>query len=255
MGSTDFIVVQLTDPHIGGEWGLRDPVAALAATIESVRALNREPDAILITGDLTDGGADADYAVARELLAGLDAPLYVVAGNHDDRAALRRHFRVPGGEGRAPIQYAVALGPLRLLVLDTTIPGTAAGALPAPALVWLEAELAAAPATPTLVALHHPPLAIGIAEWDEIGLAAADREALAAVIARHRHVRRLVCGHVHRTVVGELGGAGVLAVSGSYVQAKLDLGTDEIKLADEPAAFAVHALVDGELLSHVQPVA
>ncbi len=148
--TTPFLLAQLTDPHIGGTWGFGDPVAGLAAAVESLRRVNRAPDAVLITGDLTDTGADADYAVVRELLAPLRAPIYVAAGNHDDRAALRRHFDVPGGDAGGqregtPIQYAVDLGPLRLLVLDTTRPGADAGELGADRLAWLDAELAAAP--------------------------------------------------------------------------------------------------------------
>jgi len=253
-----FLVAQLTDPHIGGEWGFGDPAARLTAAVESIRGLNHMPDAVLITGDVTNSGADVDYAVARELLAPLCSPLYVAAGNHDDRAGLRRHFDVPG-DGlttgtHAPIKYSVHLGPLRLLVLDTTRPGEDAGLLDADQLAWLDAELCGAPAIPTLVAMHHPPLAVGIADWDAIGLPAADRDALGAVIARHPQVRRLVAGHVHRTIASDLGGRAVLAVPSTYVQAKLDLGTDRIQLIDEPPGFAVHVLVDGELISHVQTV-
>jgi len=256
--TTPFLVAQLTDPHIGGEWGFSDPAARLAAVVESIGRLNREPDAVLITGDLTNSGADADYAVVRELLAPLRSPLYVAAGNHDDRATLRRHFDVPCDglpvDAGAQIRYAVDLGPLRLLVLDTTRPGKDAGELGADQLRWLDTQLGAAPTAPTLVAMHHPPLAVGVADWDAIGLAAADRDALGELIARHPQVRRVVAGHLHQTIAGDLGGRAVLAVPSTYVQAKLDLGTDKIQLTDEAPGFAVHVLVDGELISHVQTV-
>ena len=145
-------------------------------------------------------------------------------------------------------------GSLRVLVLDTTRPGQDAGELGAERLEWLDAELSAAPELPTLVAMHHPPLAVGIAQWDAIGLPAGDRDALGTVIRRHPQVRRLVAGHVHRTIASDLGGRAVLAVPSTYVQAKLDLGSDEIALGDEPPGFAVHVLVGGELISHIQPV-
>ncbi len=256
--TTPFMLVQLTDTHLGGTWGFGDPAAGLAMAVEAVRLLNREPDAVLITGDLANCGNDADYEKLRELLAPLGSPIYVVAGNHDDRAALRRHFDVPGGEqsggAQAPIQYAVDLGPLRLVVLDTTRPGEDAGELGADRLGWLDAELDAVPELPTLVAMHHPPLSVGIAQWDAIGLPAGDRDALGEVIGRHPQVRRLVAGHVHRAIASDLGGRAVLAVPSTYVQAKLDLGSDEIALVDEPPGFAVHVLVGGELISHIQTV-
>ena len=64
----------------------------------------------------------------RQLLAPLQAPLYVLPGNHDDRGALHRHFGVPGADGD-PVQYSVDFGPLRLVVLDTTRPGEDPGRL------------------------------------------------------------------------------------------------------------------------------
>lgn len=246
-----FLLAQLSDPHIGGEWGGGDPIAGLAAAVECARGLR--PDAVLVSGDLSDNATDAEYDLVRELLAPLEAPLYVLAGNHDDRRALHRHFGVPGAAGE-PVPYSVELGPMRLIVVDTTRPGENPGALGADRLAWLNAQLAAAPGLPTLVAMHHPPFATGVPAWDELGLPAADRRALAAVIERHPHVQRLVAGHVHRTINGAVGGRPALVVPSTYVQARLKFDSDEIELADEPACFALHAVVDGELTSHIQPV-
>jgi Icc protein len=252
--SRPFLLAQLSDSHIGAEWTeADDPVAGLAAAVESVRSMRPHPDAVLLTGDLADHGTDAEYEQLRELLGPLEAPLYLLPGNHDDRRALRRHFGVPGADGD-PVQYSADLGPLRLVVLDTTRPGEDPGALDAERLGWLDAELAAAPEQPTLLAMHHPPLVTGVPAWDEIGLPTADRRALREVVERHPQVRRLVAGHVHRTISGELAGRAVLSVPSTYVQARLNFASREIELAAEPAGFAVHAVLDGELISHVQPV-
>jgi 3',5'-cyclic-AMP phosphodiesterase len=248
-----FLLVQLSDPHVGADWGDGDSVAMLAAAVESVRALESNPDAVLISGDLADHAVDVEYEQVRELLAPVEAPLYVLPGNHDDRLALRRHFGVPGADGQ-PVQYAADLGPLRLVVLDSTRAGEDRGELDAGRLAWLEATLAAAPGTPTLLALHHPPLVTGIPGFDRVGLPPADRRALGKVIEVHPQVRRIVAGHMHRTISAELGGRNVLAVPSTYVQARLEFGAEEIRLSAEPSGFAVHALLDGELVSHVQPV-
>lgn len=248
-----FLLAQLSDPHIGADWGEGDPVARLAAAIDAVRAMRPTPDAVLVSGDLAEHAADVEYEQVRELLARLQAPLYVLAGNHDDRRALHRHFGVPGGGGE-PVQYSVDLGPFRLVVLDTTRPGEDPGALDAARLDWLDAELAQARKLPTLIAMHHPPLVTGVPAWDELGLPAADRRALAAVIERHGQVRRLTAGHVHRLITADLAGRPVLTVPSTLIQARLNIGSHEIELAREPAGFALHAMVDGELVSHVQPV-
>src|SRR3954452_15927845 len=160
-----FLLAQLSDPHIGAEWADRDPVAGLAAAVESVRSMRPRPDAVLVSGDLSDNATDAEYEQVRDLLTPLHAPLYVLAGNHDDRRALRRHFGVAGTDGE-PVQYSGDLGPLRLVLLDTPRPGEAPGALDAERLDWLDAELAAAPKVPTLLAMHHPPLLPGVPAWD-----------------------------------------------------------------------------------------
>ncbi len=248
-----FLLVQLTDPHIGATWADADPVAGLTATVEAIRQLPDAPDAVLVSGDLADHGADDEYAMVRELVARLGVPVYALPGNHDDRDTLRRHFDVAGAAG-TPVQYVVDLGPLRLVVLDSQLPGEGRGELDADRLAWLDAELSAEPERLTIVAVHHPPVSTGIEVWDRVGLPAAERRALADIVRRHPHVRRIVAGHVHRTLAGDLGGTAVLAIPSTYVQARLRFDTQEIELVAEPRAFAVHAIRDGELASHVQPV-
>src|SRR5919204_4386457 len=117
-----FLLVQLSDPHIGATWADADPVAGLTAAVEAVRRLPDAPDAVLVSGDLADHAADEEYEIVRELLARLGAPVYALPGNHDDRDTLRRHFGLPAPPG-APVQYAVDLGPMRLVVLDSQRPG------------------------------------------------------------------------------------------------------------------------------------
>jgi 3',5'-cyclic-AMP phosphodiesterase len=238
---------------VGANWDGCDPVSALAAAVEAVQALRPRPDAVLVSGDLAEHAEDGEYDQVRELLAPIDAPIHVLAGNHDDRAALRRHFDVPGVNGE-PVQYAAELGPLRLVVLDTTRPGEDPGALDEERLSWLDAELESAPEAPTVLAMHHPPLITGIPVLDAIGLPARDCRALAAVVDRHPQVRRLVAGHMHRAITAVLAGRAVLAVPSTYMQARLDFLAERLETVPEPAGFAVHVLLDGEVISHLQQV-
>jgi 3',5'-cyclic-AMP phosphodiesterase len=247
-----FLVAQVSDPHIGGDWGNgEDPVTGLRDVLDEVRRLPDPPDALLLTGDLSEHGAAAGYAAIREMASVISAPLHVIPGNHDDRAALRAEFGLPGS-GADPVRYSADLGPVRLVALDTTIPGEAAGALDADELAWLDAALAEAPAQPTLLALHHPPIATGVAPWDAIGLPPADRAALGRVLERHPQVKRLVAGHVHRIMTGDLAGRPVITVPSTYVQARLDFTAAELQFVPGPRGFAVHALIDGEVVSYVR---
>jgi Icc protein len=146
--------------------------------------------------------------------------------------------------------YAVRIGDLRLIACDTTIPGRDDGELD---LAWLESELAREPETPTIVAMHHPPILTGIGGLDAIGLPAGTRLGLSRLLERSPQVRRVIAGHVHRGAFGVVGGCGVVACPSTNLQAKLEIGAAGFTIVREPPAFAVHALLDGELVSHLQP--
>jgi Icc protein len=247
------LLAQLSDPHVVAAPG--DPAAAdaLAAAVRDVLALHPGPDAVLLSGDVAADGRPEEYARVRELLAPLSAPVHALPGNHDDRAALRSSFGLPGAGGE-PIRYAADCRALRLVVCDTTRPGREDGRLDDDAIGWLEATLAASPAAPTVVAMHHPPVPIGIVAMDAIGLPAADRAALGALLARHPQVRRVVAGHVHRATFGMVGRCPVVTCPSTTVQVAFAPDAPELVLEPGPPAFALHVWRDGELASHVQPV-
>lgn len=247
------LLVQLSDLHIGGDENGMDPIPRLEAVIEAVRALPNRPDAVLVSGDLTDDGTADGYRVAKEMLARLEVPLHVIPGNHDDRARLREAFELPGS-GDEPINYSVQIGELRLVAFDSIVPGQDPGDFPSDQLRWLDEELAAGPAAPTLLALHHPPLSTGIAEWDAINLLAPQREALATVVARHPQLLGIVGGHLHRVAASALAGRPVLAAPSTYWQVRPDFEEEDKYQALDTPGFAIHALRDGELYSQAESV-
>jgi 3',5'-cyclic-AMP phosphodiesterase len=249
------VLAQLSDPHIEVGPGDAGSSEAFAAAVAAVLRLDPLPDAVLVSGDITNCADARAYERARELLAPLPMPAHVLPGNHDEREALRTWFTDDpvAGAHSAPFQYALMCGALRLVVCDTTQPGRADGRLDAGAITWLEGRLAEAPETPTIVAMHHPPLLTGIGGLDAIGLPESDRTALGAVLARAAQVRRVVAGHVHRGAFGVLSGCGVFACASVFQHARLELRPDaEIALSPGHPAFGVHALLaGGEVVSHV----
>jgi len=248
-----FLLLQISDPHIGADWNGADPDECLRRAVEAILALPDRPDALLVSGDLTDNGTPAAYRRVRELLAPLGLDPHVLPGNHDLRAPLRAEFGLPG-EGDEPVSHAVDLGPLRLICLDSTVPGAEGGALDGGRIEWLDAALAEEREKPTVVALHHPPLRTEIPTFERIGLAPESREALAAVLDRHPQVVRIVAGHVHRTIVAELAGRAVVTVPSTYLQAALDFTAPKLSMDADPPGFAVHALRDGTLATHLQRI-
>ncbi len=167
--------------------------------------------------------------------------------------ALRRHFEFPTNDGDR-LNYAVRLGPVRLIALDTKCPGRDGGQLGSEQLTWLDRVLSEDAATPTLVAMHHPPLVTGIPAMDAIGIAAGERVALGEILSRHPQVQVIAAGHVHRTIVGRLGATTVLAMPSTDIQLALDFQGDQLRFAREPPCFAVHVLVGDQLVSHLQPI-
>lgn len=246
------ILIQLSDLHVGANENGGDPVPHLEAVVEAVRSLPNRPDAVLVSGDLTDDGAEDGYRLARGLLERIEAPLHVLPGNHDDRGRLRAAFELPG-EGDEPIRGSADVGDLRLVLFDSNVPGQDPGRYDAGQLRWLDAELGSNPERPTLLALHHPPLVTGIQEWDEINLEAGQLPLLAEVVARHPQLRAIVGGHLHRVAASALAGVPVLAVPSTYLQARPDYETEGVELMPHPG-FALHVLREGELASQVQSV-
>jgi len=246
------LLAQLSDPHIGADENGFDPVSHLEAVVAAVRALPDRPDAVLVSGDLTHDGGLPEFELARGLLERIGAPLHILPGNHDDRGLLRRAFDLPG-EGGEPIRYSVDVGELRLVAFDSNVPGQDPGRYDSGQLRWLDAELGAEPERPALLALHHPPLATGIQEWDEINLEPGQRQALAAVVSRHPQLRAIVGGHLHRVAASALAGVPVLAAPSTYLQARPDFGAEDVEMVPHPG-FALHALRDGELASQVESV-
>lgn len=245
-------ILQLTDPHIGADWQPGDPLDTLRAVLTAVRGLPQRPVAALLTGDLTDGGDDELYArLAALLREELELPVHALAGNHDDRAALRRHFEV-GGAGAEPIQYAVELGGVRVLMLDTTIPGDDAGTLDGERLDWLEAELAGRPEVSTVLAMHHPPFLTGLPGMDRYALTGDAREQIARLVAEHHHVCGTIAGHVHATMTTIVGGRPSMTAPSTYCQVRLDFDKQGLDMVPGPVGFALHALVEGRLVSYVR---
>jgi 3',5'-cyclic AMP phosphodiesterase CpdA len=251
------LLAQISDLHISEPGTLIDDLYRTADHLErAVRqlvALDPRPDAVLATGDLVEGGRDREYARLVELLAPLPMPVYAIPGNHDDREGLRRAF---GPRGYLPgggfLCYAVDLGPLRLVALDTNVPGSAAGRLCAERLAWLDARLAEAPDRPTIVFQHHPPFATGMSRMDEMGLDGGDGEA--EVVARHPQVERVLCGHLHRPIVRRFGGTVASVCPSTAHQVDLDLRPrGHLAIVREPPACALHLWgQETGLVSHIR---
>ncbi|KXU86261.1 metallophosphatase [Paraburkholderia monticola] len=241
------LLAQISDLHIKQPGALAyrrvDTAAYLGRCVDALNALTPRPDAVLITGDLVDQGDPQQYAYLKTLLAPLAIPYFLMVGNHDEREALRAAFpeREELQSGGEFVQYAFDVGPLRVIALDSLVPGSSAGMLCDARLAWLAQQLDAARGKPVVVALHHPPFACHIGHMDDIGLDPTASEQLAALIARHPNVERVLCGHVHRSMFARFGGTIASAIPSPAHQVVLDFREDAPSaFVMEPPAYALH---------------
>lgn len=249
------LIAQITDLHIDEPGRLTlgriDTAAMLGRTVARLNRLSPQPDVILVTGDLTDTGTAPAYEHLRTLLAPLPTPFFVMPGNHDDRTALCTSFADHAYLPRhaATLDYVVEEFPVRLIALDSVVPGRSGGRVRPEQIAWLDARLSERRGMPTILALHHPPFAVGIGFLDRLGFDGGS--ALAAVIARHDQVQRVVCGHVHRNVIRRFAGtvASIAPSTAHAVPLALGPHPPTTTLTYEPPGFHLHYWQDGEGLT------
>ena len=251
------LIAQISDLHVmlPGQlaFGMVDTAARLARCVAQIVQADPAPAIVLATGDLVESGAPDEYRRLRELLAPLTMPLYVIPGNHDNRAALCAGFRGHDYLPRAgePVHYAVEDFAVRLIALDTVIPGADGGTLDDRELEWLDTVLSAAPGRPTLVLMHHPPITTGVRRMDEIALDATSASRLGAIIERNPQVERIVCGHVHRGIFARWRGTAVSVCPSTAYQYMLELRDTALTCSTgEPPAYQAHYWSGTELVTH-----
>lgn len=202
-------VLQLSDPHLlsdpAGLCRGLPPLACLHRALEAVHAQLRRrgrlPEQLLISGDLCQ---DESWGGYRRLLEVLEtsplfssAPPWLLAGNHDHALLLRAAL------GRRAVLAPAVLerGGWQVLLLDSHLAGRVEGRLGTRQLAWIAAQLQRS-SLPLLVAVHHPPLAIGDAAFDAIAL--EDGPALLDLLRRCPRWRALVFGHIHQHWSGQV---------------------------------------------------
>lgn len=202
-----FLLAQISDMHIRTD---DDGASVRQLRKALLHAKEYRADAILLTGDLVNDERAEEYAALAEALNDPPAPTFLLPGNHDDRDLIRQTFAAqhPYLPQAGPLSFVLDQFPLRIVMLDQIAPGETHGELTEAQAAWLDAELAASPSRPTLVAMHHPPFATHDVLFDTIGL--RDSDLFTSVIARHPQVVRIVCGHHHRVVFGQVAHAPVV---------------------------------------------
>ena len=226
------VLVHISDTHLLGQgrslYGKIPVEARLAVALERLEAGPVKPDALVFTGDLADLGEPDAYvrlrAAVEPVAARLGAEVIWVMGNHDERAPYAS-LLFDEVETDAPQDRVHDIRGLRVISLDTTVPGYHHGEITLAQLEWLANVLAEPAAHGTILAIHHPPVPTPLAVMAVLEL--HDQPALAAVL-QGTDVRMILGGHLHYSTHSTFAGSPVsVAAATCYT---LDLGADAARL-------------------------
>ena len=253
-----WVIAHVSDTHLldGGArlGGVADTVGALERTAAQLARLGDRLDAIVVTGDVTDLGEPDAYRRVREVLeplaAASRAELFWVMGNHDERAAFRTELldEPPSDE---PVHGVVEIRGLRIVALDTSVPGYHHGALDAASLAWLEGMLAAPAAEGTILAMHHAPIATPLSLMDVLELQGQDE---LAEVVRGTDVRMILGGHLHYATNGMFAGIPVSVAGATAYTMDLSARPGELLGIDGGRSFTLVHVFDDSVVTSVVPI-
>ena len=255
----DHFILHVSDTHVlAGEGRLYDRVASdghLRQLFDEFEASGGRPEAIVFTGDLADRGEPEAYDRIRRIVdpvaERLGAQVIWVMGNHDDRAAFRRGLLDDGLGGYRSVDRVDDVNGLRVITLDTSVPGHHHGEVAPEQLDWLAEELSIAAPHGTILAMHHPPvpsvldLAVSVELRDQSGL---------AEIVDGSDIRSIIAGHLHYSSTATFAGVPVSVASASCYTQDLNVPVGGTRGRDGARAFNLVHVYPTTVLHSVVPL-
>jgi Icc protein len=251
MGKSTYELLQLTDPHyLADPDGLLKDVhtrSSFRRVLEAALADTPRPDAILLTGDVTQDGSREGYLAIREDLARFGVPVWSLPGNHDDPAIMAEIL------GEPPFEYCrpQRLGDWLIAMVDTWDGDRGGGRVGEAGLEALDWQLGASDAPHAMVCLHHQPTPVGCAWLDGVGL--DDGPSFMDLVGRHPRVRGLLWGHVHQLFDEQRGAMRLMSTPSTCFQ--FVPRQDEFGIDPAPPGYRhIRLHVDGRIESDVRRV-
>jgi 3',5'-cyclic AMP phosphodiesterase CpdA len=252
------VVAHLSDPHLLADtlqYGVVDTVARLEAALVRLARLPTPPQALVFTGDLADRGEPAAYARLRDIVepaaAAIGAEVVWVMGNHDDRGAYARGLYDTDAGDEQPQDRVHDIAGLRVVALDSTVPGWHHGELSDDQLAWLADVLREPAPHGTLLAMHHPPIPVPMLRLAEL-IELHDQPRLAEVVAGS-DVRGILGGHFHFTSWSTFAGVPVSVASATCYSSELSPDGRLLSGVDAHQSFTMLHLYDDQVVHSVVP--
>jgi Icc protein len=253
------ILLHISDTHLRAASTPRlfdalDGAAQLTRALDVIEESGVRPDAVVFTGDLVDLGERGAYADLRALVEPfaerIGARVLWVMGNHDDRAAFRAELLDEASDLR-PVDRVDELDGLRVVTLDTSVPGHHHGELRDEQLAWLAGVLATPAPLGTIVAMHHPPVPAVLPLAASVEL--RDQSRLARVL-RGTDVRAIIAGHLHYSTFATFAGIPVSVASSTCYAQDLTVPVGGTRPQDGAQAFNLVHVYDDTVVHSVVPV-
>jgi Icc protein len=250
-------LLHVSDTHFIGNgllYGAVDVESHLRELLGQFEAGHARPEAIVVTGDMADNGDPAAYrrlrGIVEPVALRLGAQVIWVMGNHDNRAAVRVCLldEEPSGD---PLDQVHWLGGLRVIALDTSVPGAHHGEVTPAQLAWLAAELATPAPEGTILAMHHPPVpsVLDLAVLVEL----QDQDRLAGVLLGS-DVRTILAGHLHYATNAMFAGINVSVASASCYTQDLAVTGGAMRSRDGAQAVNLVHVYDHTVMHSVAPL-
>ena len=251
-------LLHLSDPHLlGGPdplYGAVDSEARLIQLFDEVKASGARPEAVIFTGDLADKGDPEAYAKLRAIVEpacqDLDAQVIWAMGNHDNRANFRAGLFGQHGNDD-PVDHSYYVNGLRVITMDTSVPGYHHGELSDNQLDWLAGQLETPAPDGTILALHHPPVpsVLDLSVLVEL----RDQASLAAVV-RNSDVRSILAGHLHYSTTASFAGIPVSVASATCYTQDLNVPVGGTRGRDGGQAFNLVHVYEHTVVHSVVPL-
>jgi 3',5'-cyclic AMP phosphodiesterase CpdA len=236
------LFAQISDLHLDGTERATERARRV---VDYLNGLARPVDALLVTGDIADHGAEAEYEEAARLFASLSVPVLLCPGNHDVRGPYRKAL-LDEDPADGPINRLHRVAGINVLMVDGTVPARDHGYVDDETVAWIEEQLVEE--VPTLIALHHPPVRVHQPFVDTILLHSPDR--LEALVAAHPQVIAVLAGHAHTAAASTFAGRPLVVAPAVTFALRMPWEGDGIQNWDQPPGVAFHVIEDSRLITH-----
>ena len=236
------IFIHLTDLHIGNpavpdDHLFSDTSATLARVLELIASMDRAPQFIIASGDLTNRGDAGSFRQLKSIMAATDLPVIYALGNHDTRPGFYEGMLGQMTDMDAPYDHDQVIAGVHIITLDTTTPGQIGGTIEPEQFNWLDRTLGEHAQLPKLIVAHHAPALGDTPPWDHWRTVEFSQSQRLAEVLKGRNVLGILSGHIHHDRFSVWHGIPVIVGMGQH--AATDILTTDVLRMVEGASFGI----------------